>query len=148
MKIYIDADACPKAIKEILFKAANRHQIELLVVANNAIYIPRSQFIKFVQVELGPDIADDYIAGQVKENDLVITADIPLADRVISNNAFALNPRGELYTKANIKQVLSIRNFMQEVRDTGINTSGPKPLHQRDIQEFANSLDRFLARNR
>ena len=147
MKIYIDADACPKAIKEVLFKTANRKKLMLLLVANQPIHTPNSPFIKFIQVVHGADEADNYIAEQVVEDDLVITADIPLADRVVTAKAFALNPRGELYTKANIKQALSIRNFMQDMRDAGTSTSGPKPLHPRDVQQFANSLDRFLNKN-
>jgi len=144
MKIYVDADACPKAIKEILYKAAIRKHLELILVANQALIVQRHPLIKTVRVSQGFDVADNYIAEKVAAADLVITADIPLADQVIDKNAIALNPRGELYTKANIKQRLTMRNFMDELRGSGVNTGGPKALSQRDIQQFANALDRHL----
>lgn len=146
MKIYVDADACPKAIKMILFKAAIRTQRPLILVANQILAVPNHTLIKAVQVAKGFDEADNYIADIVQANDLVITADIPLADKVITKNASALNPRGELYTKENIKQRLSMRHFMDSLRASGIETGGPKTLHQRDIQQFANILDRYLTK--
>lgn len=146
MKIYIDADACPKAIKEILFKAAMRTSIATILVANNYLKVPKSAFIKSVQVEKGIDVADDYIAAQVEANDLVITADIPLADQVITKGAVALNPRGELYTEANIKERLGLRDHMSEVRASGVLTGGPKAMDAREIQQFANQLDRYLTK--
>ena len=146
MKIYVDADACPKVIKEILFKAAIRTQCELILVANQPLTVPRHLLIKTVQVEHGFDVADNYIADKVECTDLVITADIPLADQVIDKQAVALNPRGALYTKENIKQRLSMRNFMDQLRGSGINTGGPKALNQTDIQKFANALDRHLTK--
>ncbi len=145
MKIYIDADACPKAIKEILVKAAIRTQRELILVANKPLNVTRNPLIKTVLVPRGFDVADDYIADVVEPHDLVITADIPLADRVIDKHAVALNPRGTLYTKENIKQSLSVRNFNEVLRSTGIQTGGPKVMSKQDIQKFANALDRYLA---
>lgn len=147
MKIYVDADACPNAIKEILYKAAVRKNLELILVANQPLNVQRHPLIKTIRVSQGFDMADNYIAEQVEAADLVITADIPLADQVIDKSAIALNPRGELYTKANIKQRLTMRNFMDELRGSGIQTGGPKPMSQRDIQQFANALDRFLAKS-
>lgn len=146
MKIYIDADACPKAIKEILIKAAIRTQCELIFVANKPLGIPPHALIKTVLVTSGFDIADEYIADVVVAHDLVITADIPLADKVIDKHAVALNPRGMLYTKENIKQRLSVRNFQEELRSTGIQTGGPKVMSPRDIQQFANALDKYLTK--
>lgn len=144
MKIYADADACPNAIKAILFKATMRTQYELILVANQAIAAPRHNRIKVVQVPQGFDVADAYIAAKVGPGDLVITGDIPLADKVIDRQAIALNPRGELYTKENIKQRLSMRHFMDGLRAAGVNTGGPKAMSQRDIALFANALDRYL----
>ncbi len=148
MKIYIDADACPKAIKEILIKAAIRTQRELILVANKPLNVARHALIKTVLVPSGFDVADDYIADVVEPHDLVITADIPLADKVIDKHAVALNPRGTLYTKENIKQRLSVRNFNEVLRSTGIQTGGPKVMSKQDIQQFANALDRYLAINK
>jgi hypothetical protein len=146
MKIYIDADACPKAIKAILIKAAIRTQSELILVANKALTVAPHPLIKTVVVSKGFDVADDYIADVVEAHDLVITADIPLADKVIDKEAVALNPRGMLYTKENIKQRLSLRNFKEELRSTGIHSGGPKTMSQQDIQQFANALDRYLTK--
>lgn len=147
MKIYIDADACPKVIKEILIKAAIRTQRELILVANKSLNVERHPLIKTVLVPGGFDVADDYIANIVEPHDLVITADIPLADKVIDKKAVALNPRGTLYTKENIKQRLSVRNFNEVLRSTGVQTGGPKVMSKQDIQQFANALDRYLAKN-
>lgn len=147
MKIYIDADACPQAIKAILFKAAIRTGHELILVANQPLTISRHPLIKTIQVERGFDVADDYIARVVTASDLVITADIPLADKVIDKQALALNPRGQLYTKENIKQRLGMRNFMEQLRSSGVKTGGPKSLSPRDIQQFANALDRHLTQH-
>lgn len=145
MKIYIDADACPKVIKEIIIKAAIRTQRELILVANKPLNVAPHALIKTVLVPGGFDVADDYIADVVEPHDLVITADIPLADKVIDKHAVALNPRGTLYTKENIKQRLSVRNFNEVLRSTGIQTGGPKIMSKQDIQKFANALDRYLA---
>jgi uncharacterized protein YaiI (UPF0178 family) len=145
-QIWVDADACPNVVKDILFRAANRVAISLTLVANQAIQVPRSRHIKSVQVGAGFDVADQHIAQQAQPGDLVITADIPLADEVITKGCLALNPRGELYTKENIRQRLNMRDFMDTMRGSGIDTGGPPPLSQGDRQAFANQLDRFLAR--
>ena len=145
MHIWVDGDACPKAIKEILFKAAERKQIELTMVANQQIHIPPSRFIKMLQVSSGFDVADSKIVEKLSAGDLVITGDIPLANEVITKGAHALNPRGEMYSHENIKERLNMRDFMDTLRSKGIQTGGPAPLSARDIQAFANQLDKFLA---
>lgn len=147
MRIFVDADSCPKVIKDILFRAAIRAEIQIILIANQRLTIPRSRFISMHKVAPGFDVADDKIVLQVTSSDLVITADIPLADAVIEKGALALNPRGVLYTKENIKQRLSTRNLMTELRDTGIVTGGPSVLKQRDRQAFANQLDRFITKS-
>ncbi len=146
MKIYVDADACPQAVKQILFKAAVRTNHQLILVANQSLFAPRDLLIKVVRVMSGADMADHYIAEHVHADDLVITADIPLADRVIDKHAVALNPRGEFYTKENIKERLSTRDFLHDLRSSGVNTGGPKALDQKDIRAFANALDRYLTK--
>lgn len=144
MKIWIDADACPKVIKEILYRAANRTKINLILVANQVLSIPPSPYIKKIQVSAGFDVADNYIANHLEPGDLVITADIPLANSVIEKEGTAINPRGELYTKSNIKERLSIRNLSEQLRSNGIISGGPAGLNKKDVQAFANSLDKFL----
>ncbi|MEJ2394126.1 MAG: YaiI/YqxD family protein [Candidatus Thiodiazotropha sp.] len=144
-QIWVDADACPKVIKEILFRAAERVGIQVTLVANQALSIPRSRYISTVQVPAGFDVADNHIAQQVVEGDLVITADIPLAADVIAKGALALNPRGELYTEANIRERLTMRDFMDTLRSSGVDTGGPPAMNQSDRQQFANQLDRLLA---
>lgn len=146
MKIYIDADACPKAIKEITFKASIRLKIPLILVANQYMDTPYYDFITCIVVKDGLNVADDKIVELVEPNDLVITADIPLADRVVSKNAFALNPRGKLYTIDNVKESLSVRNLLTDLRNNGMETSGPPPFTKKDSQEFANQLDKFLTK--
>ncbi len=146
MEIYIDADACPKNIKEILYRTAVKRQVQLNLVANKFLRTPESTFIKTIIVPGGQDVADDKIVELISEGDLVITADIPLADRVIEKHAFAINPRGNLYTKDNIKEILSNRNFFTELRNNGIDTGGPAPFTTKDSHEFANQLDRFLTK--
>ncbi len=146
MNIWVDADACPVVIKEILFKAAERTKIKTTLVANHPIRIPPSRVIHFMQVSSGFDIADDEIVKRVQANDLVITADIPLADEVITKSAIALSPRGELFTKENIKSRLNVRDFMDTMRASGVQTGGPPPLNQNDRQTFANHLDTILTR--
>ena len=145
MNIWIDADACPAVIKEILFKAAERTKLPLTLVANSPIRIPRSQYIKFIQVPAGADVADSEIVKLLTAGDLVITADIPLAAEVIENGGHALNPRGELYTTDNIRERLDMRDFMDSLRSDGIDTGGPPALNQKNRQNFANSLDKFLS---
>ena len=146
MKIWVDADACPVVIKEILFRAAERAQVYVVLVANQAIPHPESAFIRSMQVAQGFDVADNYIVQQVNAGDLVITSDIPLAADVLEKDAHALNPRGERYTKDSIKAILTMRNFMDTLRGSGTQTGGPPPLSQADRQTFANQLDRLLAK--
>lgn len=142
--IWVDADACPAVIKEILYRAANRLGISLVLVANQPLQVPPSQHIRTVQVSAGFDVADNYIVQQAQSGDLVITADIPLADEAITKGCIALNPRGELYTTENIRQRLNMRDFMETLRSSGVNTGGPPPLNHSDRQAFANQLDRLL----
>ncbi|OUR61640.1 hypothetical protein A9Q74_08405 [Colwellia sp. 39_35_sub15_T18] len=146
MKIWVDADACPVVIKEILFKAAERTKIPTTLVANHSIRIPPSKVINFMQVSSGFDVADDEIVKRINNGDLVITSDIPLANEVIDKSALALSPRGELYTKENIKSRLNIRDFMDTMRASGIQTGGPAALSQSDRQAFANNLDTLLTK--
>lgn len=144
MNIWVDADACPVVIKDILFKAAERTRVKLTMVANQYIRTPASQFIDSLQVSSGFDVADDEIVKRCAIGDLVITADIPLADEVITKGGFALSPRGELFTTENIKSRLNIRDFMDTMRASGINSGGPPPLSKADRQAFANHLDQLL----
>jgi uncharacterized protein YaiI (UPF0178 family) len=148
MQIWVDADACPNVIKEILFRAAVRTKTQMTLVANQLIRTPPSPFIKNKVVGAGFDVADNEIVKLVEVGDLVITADIPLADAVIDKGGIALNPRGELYSKDNIKQRLSIRNFNEAVRSSGVMTGGPATFNKRDLQLFANSLDKFLTQQK
>ena len=146
MKIYVDADACPTVIKDILYRVSQRTGIEVILVANQALSTPRIPTVRSIQVSQGFDVADDHIVQLVEANDLVITADIPLAAEVIDKGGKALNPRGELYSKANIKARLNMRDFMDSMRNSGVQVGGgPPPLSQRDRMEFANALDKYLA---
>jgi uncharacterized protein len=145
-RLWVDADACPVVIKEIIFRAATRKQLETVLVANQMLRVPPSPFIRAVQVPGGFDVADNYIAAQVQPGDLVVTADIPLAAQVIERGGSAINPRGELYTAANVRESLAMRNFMEELRSAGVQTGGPAAFSQADRQAFANQLDRLLAR--
>jgi len=147
MHIWVDADACPKVIKEILFRAAERKQVPVTLVANQFLSTPPSPLINAVQVPQGFDVADNHIVAKMEEGDLVVTQDIPLASEVIDNKGVAINPRGELYTPENIRQRLSMRDFMETLRSSGVETGGPSAFSQADRQAFANSLDRFLAKN-
>ena len=146
MKIYVDADACPNPIKAVLFRASTRKQIPLVLVANHPLAKPDIPLIQCIQVPKGFDVADNAILQDITADDLVITADIPLAHDVLMKGAHALNPRGELYSTNTIKQKLSMRNAMETLRSSGHITGGPKPMNPKDIQRFANALDRFLAR--
>ena len=146
MNIWVDADACPVVIKEILFRAAERTKVKTTLLANHFLKIPPSKVISFVQVSSGFDIADDEIVKRAQKGDLVITADIPLAAEVVEKGCLALNPRGELYTESNIKQRLNIRDFMDTMRSSGIHTGGVPPISQSDRQAFANNLDKLLAK--
>jgi len=146
MQIWVDADACPKVIKEILFRAAERARVTLVLVANKPLRTPSSRFIKALQVTTGFDVADDRIAEHVQPGDLVITADIPLAAAVIDKGGHALDPRGEFHTQNSIRERLAIRNLMEELRSAGVDTGGPSSFSRTDRQAFANQLDRFLTR--
>lgn len=148
VRIWVDADACPAVIKEILFRAAERTRTPLTLVANHWLRTPPSRFISALQVPPGLDVADSAIVERVAAGDLVVTQDIPLAALVLDKQAVALNPRGDLYTPDNMAQRLSMRNFMEELRGAGVQTGGPPPLHARDRQAFAAELDRWLARHR
>ncbi|MEN8220171.1 MAG: YaiI/YqxD family protein [Pseudomonadota bacterium] len=145
MKIWVDADACPVVIKQILFRAAERTGVLLRLVANQPIHIPASRYIKFIQVNSGFDVADNEIVKRVSVGDLVITSDIPLAAEVVEKGAYALDPRGELYSDENIKACLNMRDFMETLRASGIDTGGPSALTQSDRKSFANQLDKFLS---
>ncbi|MFV2056549.1 MAG: YaiI/YqxD family protein [Thiohalomonadales bacterium] len=144
MKIWVDADACPVVIKEILFRAAQRTGILMTLVANHPVRIPRLNSINFLQVKPGFDVADDEIVKRIAAGDLVITSDIPLAAEVIEKDAHALNPRGELYTRDSIRERLNMRDFMDTMRASGVQTGGPAALNQSDRQSFANQLDKLL----
>ncbi len=146
MKIWVDADACPVVIKEILFRAAERTGIQLTLVANQPVRIPPARNIKFIQVAQGFDVADNEIVKRLGSGDLVITSDIPLAAEVIEKQGLALNPRGELYTAENIRVRLNMRDFMDTLRASGIHTGGPAALSQSDRKSFADQLDKLLAR--
>ena len=146
MNIWVDADACPGVIKEILFRAAERRGIMTTLVANQLLRVPASPFIRALQVPAGFDVADNRIAQEVQPGDLVVTADIPLAAQVIERGGHALNPRGELYSRDNIRERLAMRNFMEELRGSGVEIGGPASFSQADRQAFAAQLDRLLAR--
>ncbi len=147
MQIWVDADACPKVIKEILFRAAERRQIALTLVANKMLSCPPSKVIRAMQVPAGFDVADNKIVELTEVGDLVVTADIPLAAQVIAKGGHALNPRGELYTRDSIQERLTMRNFMENLRSSGVETGGPPALSQSDRQAFANQLDKFLVKH-
>jgi len=146
MQIWVDADACPKVIKEILFRAAQRLGVPLTLVANQPLQVPRSRHIRSVRVAPGFDVADNHIVQQAVAGDLVITADIPLAAAVIAKGCLALDPRGQRYDEDNIRQRLAMRDFMDTLRSSGVDTGGPAPFSQADRRAFANQLDRLLAR--
>ncbi len=147
MHIWVDADACPNIVKEVLYKAATRRGIKLTLVANIPLSVPASPLINTITVSAGFDEADKEIARLVNTGDLVITADIPLADAIVDKGATGLNPRGELYTEENVKGLLRMRNLMEELRSGGMVSGGPAPIGAKDKQEFTNQLDRFLTRN-
>lgn len=146
MKIWVDADACPVVIKDILFRAAIRTKINTTLVANHVLRVPPSPYISFLQVTHGFDVADNEIVARLAQGDLVITGDIPLAAEVVEKGGHALNPRGELYTIENIKARLTMRDFMDSLRSSGVNTGGPPALNQADRQAFANQLDSLLTK--
>ena len=146
VRIWVDADACPRAVKDVIYRAARRTQVLTTFVANQMLLTPPSPWIKALQVPAGMDVADNEIVLRLAAEDLVITADIPLAAQVIERKGHALNPRGELYTVDNIRQRLGMRNFMEELRNSGVMTGGPASLNHSDRQAFAHQLDRFLSR--
>ena len=144
MNIWVDADACPAVIKEILFRAAQRTGRQLTLVANHAMKIPRSPLIRFIQVGAGSDVADNEIVKRLEAGDLVVTADIPLAAQVVEKGGTALDPRGELYSEENIRERLNIRDFMDSLRSSGIETGGPASISRNDRNKFAGQLDKIL----
>ena len=146
MRIWVDADACPGVIKDILFRAAERLKVSLTLVANKPLRTPPSPYIRAIQVPAGFDVADDRIAAEVVEGDLVITADIPLAAAAIGKGGIVIDPRGERFTPDNIQERLALRSFKEEMRSTGVQTGGPAPLSTRDQKAFADQLDRLLQR--
>ena len=148
MEIWVDADACPAVIKDILYRVAERTRIQVTLVANQLLRVPGSKFIRSVQVPSGADVADLEIVERLNAGDLVVTGDIPLAALVLEKGGFALNPRGDFYTKDTIAQQLTMRAFMEELRSGGVDTGGPAAFSQADRQQFANALDRHLARHR
>jgi uncharacterized protein YaiI (UPF0178 family) len=148
VRIWVDADACPNLIKDIVCRAAERTKIETIFVSNQSVRILKSSYVKSLIVTAGFDVADNRIIQELESGDLLISADIPLVDAVISKGGHAINPRGELYTKNNIKQRLAIRNFNDSVRSSGIITGGPDKMTKKDIQLFANCLDQFLTAHR
>ncbi len=147
MNIWVDADACPVAIREILFRAAERTGVKVTLIANQPVRVPASAHVEFVQVSRGFDVADNEIVNRARSGDLVVTADIPLAAEVMENGVHALSPRGELYSADTIRQRLNMRDFMDTLRASGIHTGGPPALSKSDRQSFANHLDRMLARH-
>ncbi len=147
MKIYVDADACPTVIKDILIRAAIRVNVDIIFIANQPVKLPVSQLVAMLVVDAGPDIADDKIVELAAKGDLVISEDIPLADRVIAKEAFVISTRGELLNKENIKQRLATRDLLNDLRNAGVETGGPSQFTQKDTRNFANQLDRFLSRN-
>lgn len=148
LHIWVDADACPGVVKDILFRVAERLQLNVTLVANQLIRVPGSRFIRALQVPAGPDVADAEIVARVNPGDIVVTGDIPLAAQVLDKGGLPLNPRGEWYTKDTIAQQLTMRAFMEELRGSGVDTGGPAAYSQADRQHFANALDRQLARSR
>ncbi|AXU96199.1 YaiI/YqxD family protein [Erwinia persicina] len=148
MPIWVDADACPKVIKDVLYRAAEREQIMVTLVANQSLSVPPSRFLRTLRVAAGFDVADNEIVQRVEAGDLVITADIPLAAEVMEKGAVALNPRGERYSDATIRERLTMRDFMDTLRGSGVQTGGPPALNQRDRQQFANELDKWLLQQR
>jgi uncharacterized protein YaiI (UPF0178 family) len=145
VQIWVDADACPRPIKEILFRAAERQQVPMILVANTLLRTPPSPLIRAMRVRRGFNVADRQIVDQVQAGDLVVTADVPLAAEVIGRGAHALDPRGVLYTQENIPERLAVRNLMAELRTTGLQTGGPAPWSRSDSHAFANQLDRLLS---
>ncbi|MBT3377493.1 MAG: YaiI/YqxD family protein [Lentisphaerae bacterium] len=147
MHVLVDADAFPNDLRYVLFRAVERREIPLTMVSNQGVRIPQSPWLSSIIVPAGPDVADDRIVELLEEGDLVVTADIPLADRVIQKGGYAVNPRGELYTQANIKDRLAVRDLMDGLRSEGMVTGGPASFGDRDRQNFANQIDKFLTKH-
>ncbi len=148
MRIWVDADACPSEVKDVLFKAAKSRELRVTLVANMSLHTPNSKFIDSVVVKAGADVADAHIAENTQPGDIVVTADIPLAALVVEAGGVVIDPRGELYTEQNIGSRLQARNLMDQLRGTGLETGGPPPFNNRDKQAFANQLDRLLSKGR
>ena len=146
LKIWVDADACPRPVKEVIFKNCFRLKVPVTLVANSHMSVPLDPLVEFIQVGQGADVADQYIVDHVNHTDLVITADIPLADLIVKKGAIAINPRGEEYTEENISERLTMRNFMQDLRDGGTDTGGPPPYGPKDKELFSNALNRLLTK--
>jgi uncharacterized protein YaiI (UPF0178 family) len=146
MRIWVDADGCPGAVKQVLFRAAERVEVEMTLVANKPLHVPRSRYIQTLRVAAGFDVADNRIVELMQEGDLVITQDIPLAAEVVARGGYALGVRGDLYTEDNIAERLAVRNLMDELRSGGMNTGGPSSFSESDRRAFANQLDRLLTR--
>ena len=146
MTIWIDADACPKSLREIVYRASHRLSLPVTVVANSYIAIPRDSLVRAIQVEKGADMADHYIVEHVGEKDIVITGDIPLAAFIVEKGAVAIDHRGDLLTEENVRERLSVRDFMKEIRDSGVITSGPAPFGPKDVEKFSNALNKILSR--
>lgn len=144
MKIWVDGDACPKGVKEILYRAAIRTKVPVIFVANQYLHLPQSEYLEMMQVPGGADVADDEIVQRCASEDIIITADIPLAARVVAKGAIALDPRGKVYDSNNIGQILGMRDFMDELRGAGVETGGPNAFGAKERQKFANELDRIL----
>lgn len=142
--VWVDADACPKMVKEIIFKASFRQSLSVVLVANNYLTIPKSPLIKLIQVDKGADVADAYIVEHLEAADLIITADIPLAALVVEKGALAIDPRGELYSEENIGERLSMRNFMSDLRDSGLSSGGPSEFTNKDKEKFANTFNKLI----
>ena len=147
MQIWVDADACPAVIKEMLYRVADRKRVQVVLVANRPLRTPPSPWIRSIQVARGFDVADDHIASAMAVGDLVVTADIPLAAAVVERGGYALNPRGEFYSRDNVRELLDLRNFMEGLRASGVETGGPPAFSHADRQSFANQLDRFITRS-
>ena len=145
-KIWVDADACPRTVKDILFRAAKRLELEVTLVANQPVPVPKSKFVNAIQVGSGFDVADNYIVQHANAGDLIITADIPLAAELVEKDCVVLNPRGELYSADNIRERLNMRDFMDTLRSSGVDTGGPPALNQTDSRNFANQLDGMVTK--
>lgn len=146
MRLWVDGDACPQAIKEIIIRAGTRLKIETVFVANKQLNVPQNEYFSFVLIQKGPDVADQYIVDHAVAGDVAITQDIPLAGQLVSRGVIVINPHGVQFTEANIGERLASRNLMQELRDSGLVTGGPKPFSDKDKRQFANSLDQILTR--